>query len=124
MPLLPRSRRGTWLLAAAVWLAACLVSVKFLPARTPSLRTFRDVKVGMSIEEINRLVGGPPGIYPSEFLPLPDLDGEPQERWTASDAELIVYLADNHTACHVVIFEHQQALPTTFWRRVRSWFGL
>src|SRR5439155_15280875 len=23
MPLLPRSRRGTWLLAAAVWLAAC-----------------------------------------------------------------------------------------------------
>src|SRR5437870_11650833 len=32
MPLLPRSRRGTWLLSALVWLAACAGFWQFLPA--------------------------------------------------------------------------------------------
>jgi hypothetical protein len=42
MPLLPRSRRGTWLLAAAVWLAACGLVVSagwlwwMLPNTVPS----------------------------------------------------------------------------------------
>ena len=70
MRLLPRSRRGTWLLAGAVWCAACAGLWHYLPVPTSTpidQEHFDKIGVGMSHEQVEAIIGVPPGVYDREY---------------------------------------------------------
>src|SRR5262249_47957069 len=100
------------LVCVAGWLWAASGS------RVSSAR-FKDVKRGMSREQVIRTVGGPPGDY------LSDGDGDRNkltrfgiEAWVCDDADLHVEFDDADMATNVIVRVQR---PLTLPERIRRW---
>jgi hypothetical protein len=85
-------------------LAVCLFL--FWPSGPkPCRATFELVQVGMTLAEIEAIVGGPPGAYcdrPEIPLVVTGVTWSP-ERWVAHDSNLIVYFDSSQIARRVIM---------------------
>jgi hypothetical protein len=109
---------------AAVISAIILASSRAHP--TPCRRTFEQVHVGMTRDEVRRIVGGSPGVYGGEDNLWPASGGVwlfDHELWQASETRLFVHFNSAGQADDVVI-EKGHSLKPTIWKRCRTRLGL
>jgi hypothetical protein len=88
-------------------------------ARKITWARFEQVKVGMSRDEVIRIVGGPPGDY-SDGLSRRICTRSPwfYQSWLYDEGELLVRFDDADRATGVV----WRCGPPTFTEQVRRWF--
>jgi hypothetical protein len=100
----------------------------------PCRATFEQVRAGMTLEEVEAIVGGPPGVYtdrpvPITFLSVGFIAGSSYtevhriHQWAADDGTLEVFIGRDGRAALVSV---DDPLPDTrpFIQRLRSRLGL
>jgi hypothetical protein len=102
--------------------------VAWLCRPQPCRETFERVQVGMTLREVEAVVGRPPGSYQTNYIAVVgDADGynPPPETWTADDAELSVYLDESGRVGRIVIRD-VRPMPDSRTRleRLRDRLGL
>jgi hypothetical protein len=111
------------LLASAV--LACFAGwlwVASRPRLTPE--RFRQVKEGMSREEVIRTVGRPPGDYTSGGKYIAMQPASPlHELWVCDEGILLVQFDNGDTATRVAVGDNTIE-PPTLTERIRRWLGL
>jgi hypothetical protein len=90
-----------------------------------SLTQLKQVKGGMSHEEVSRIVGVPPGDYSSgRRIGLVPADvSRHYETWLCDDGQLFVYF-DGDVVTEVVVVTEHLVRPPTLTERIGRWLGL
>ena len=83
----------------------------------------KQVKEGMTREEVIRTVGAPPGDYSRGNLNGLSYSASGYERWAAEEGQLLVSFDDTGTVADVVVFFGTRRAPT-LTERIRRWLGL
>jgi hypothetical protein len=112
------------LLASAV--LACGVGWLWVASRPRlTVARFKQVKEGMSREEVIRTVGRPPGDYSNGLCitPATGLRFWHHAQWLCDDAELAVRFDGAEKATEVVVLDVVNLGPPTFTERIRRWLG-
>jgi hypothetical protein len=110
-------------LGSAVVALAAMAAVSFLPART-SRDAFDEIREGMSMQEVERILGGPPGDYATEPVSIcgVDLGGPPRRAstWTFNDG-MIEITQDDHGRVASKVWRGTFRLGLI--ERTRAWLG-
>ncbi len=109
-------KRRRVIVGLVVLAIAGLLLVTFWPrGPRPCRATFEHVREGMTLAEIEAVVGGPPGNYSDGYhLGLVFYDRPPPTLWTADDGELCVEFSADGWACSVQVLD-VVALPQPSW---------
>ncbi|OWK38366.1 hypothetical protein [Fimbriiglobus ruber] len=110
-----KMRLRLWLLIAAVLLIAVVVTAVLLPSRPrPCRKTYEQVHVGMTREEVETTVGGPPGDYADGKIWLHWFSAKffGYKGWYGPDAELrVLFDAEGHAIDVVVLDGDRWLIP-------------
>jgi hypothetical protein len=120
---------------AVLALAAGTAIVLWPRGPLPSRATFKQVREGMTFEEVCAAVGGPPGDYTGGTRRGPDdlfglrpywLGGDPPrgEPWIGDDGMLVVTFDPAGRLACAEVWEVYPASPPPFWSRLLARLGL
>jgi hypothetical protein len=119
--------------AIALLAIAATLAWFYWPQTQLKLDSFDKVREGMTLSEIEALVGGPPGIYCSGGVTGTYCQGVPvkgvelakegmSREWVAESRSLFVAFDENNTATYVVT--GTPVRQRRFLDRVRGWLGM
>jgi hypothetical protein len=111
MRLFPRSRRGTWLLAGAVF--GCLVGILLLPVnqRDPTAEKFAQIRDNMTLSEISELLGS------EAWTPCADFVDDVPFRWETADGTVHILLGESGGR---PLVRRKWYVKQTLWRSLRN----
>ena len=124
------------MLALAVWSSwpfsqTPAESPRLAPPPKPRIdsETYQRLELGMNLEQIEAMVGAPPGDYVNRLYGIyggapPKQDGRAVEvyrHWISARWYLAVGFAEDGTACNVSLYRVSLLRKPTFWERL--WYG-
>jgi hypothetical protein len=117
-----------------VLLVACLglgfVSYRFVaPRHHVNREGFERIQVGMHINEVQQILGGPPGDYstgPAECDTILIVTGESvgtRKSWLGDEGRLNIWFDNHEMVTDKLLFTGRRVGETSLLNRLRQWFG-